>query len=72
MEVTLILNDAYFSRYMVNCMTTYDVLLRCVSWKSGRKIEVVLEGNSDSVEQYMWGIGAVKVGYSQWEMVSKL
>lgn len=65
-EHVLILNDAYFSRDMVYSLVKYDVLLRCVSTKAGRKLEVVLEGKSDDIDRYMVHIGATRAGYSFW------
>lgn len=71
-EHILLLNDAYFSREMVYCLVIHDVFLRCVSTKTGNKLEVVLDGDFDNIERYMNRIGAVRNGYSRWEKVSLL
>lgn len=71
-EHILLLHDAYFSREMVYCLAIHDIFLRCVSTKTGNKLEVVLEGDFDNIERYMKRISAVRNGYSRWEKVSLL
>lgn len=72
-ESTLILNDGYLNREMVYKLETFNISLRCVKWARGIRLKVVLEAETMAAfENYMNSIGAVRIGYWEWEMASLL